>query len=251
MRYDKTQPNLTAVKANANALLAVGGNGLPLVENEFNVTTGSFNTPAGKFGTGHRQEVHLDQRSGGQNAGWGPAISIDSIGGSGGTQSVLMVWMNEWSEVLMSLTSNWNLEDSSGEGLSQYCGIIRFQQGHYSYYPSWVDNWLNGVSGSPNVARSDWVTQTFAGDGDSVSFGCALAFLFYLNVQLGFSIDQIIAKYSSNMANAYNALTGDPGDPFPFFLNLISSVYPAGQTANIPIPVTDNPFPSPRCPSGM
>ena len=35
--------------------------------------------------------------------------------------------MNEWVEILMSLTNgNWNSLDSSGEGLSQYCGIVRF-----------------------------------------------------------------------------------------------------------------------------
>lgn len=243
VQYEDTQPNLATVKANANALLAV-------VENEFNVTTGWFATPGGKFGTGNRQVVHLDQRGGGSNGGYGSVISIDSIGsGPSPTQSVLMVWMNEWVEILMSIAGNWNAGDSSGEGLSQYCGIIRFQQGHYSYYNSWVDGWLNGVSGSPNAARSDWVTQTFTGsgsvhgDGDSVSFGCALAFIFYLNTQLSFSINQIIADYNSNLANAYNTLTGDPGNPFPTFLNLIASVYPASQTANIPSPVSDNPFP--------
>ena len=45
------------------------------------------------------------------------------------------------------------------------------------------------------------------------------------------------------MATIYNTLTGDPGDPFPFFLALISNVYPASATAAIPGPVTDNPFP--------
>jgi hypothetical protein len=126
---------------------------------------------------------------------------------------------------------------------------VRFPVGHYSYYGSWVDQWLNGVTGGPNPARSDWVTQTFngsgsvRGDGDSVSFGCSLAFIYYLNVQLGFSINQIIAGYSNNLATAYKTLTGDPGTPFPFFLNLISSVYPASSAASIPGPVSDNPFP--------
>lgn len=260
VQYEDSLPNQAQVKANANALLAV-------VENEFNVTTGWFATPGGKFGTGNRQVVNLNigAGGGGNNSGYGSAINIDSIGGgSSPTQSVLMVWMNEWVEILMSLTSNWNRGDSSGEGLSQYCGIVRFQQGHYSYYGSWVDNWLNGGQAwssnnskfvpSPNSARSDWVTQTFTGvttgagdqihgDGDTVSFGCALAFIYYLNAQLGFSINQIIADYNSNLAAAYNALSGDPGNPFPSFLDLIASVYPASQTANIPGPVSDNPFP--------
>jgi hypothetical protein len=237
--YEDSLPNQAGVKAAANALLAV-------VEAEFTVTTGWFNTPSGRFGTGNRQQVHLDRGAGGggSNSGYGSAMSIDSLGAGGSPQeSVKMVWMNEWVEILMSLTSNWNRGDSSGEGLSQYCGIVRFQVGHYSYYGSWVDSWLNGVGTSPNAARSDWVTQTFSNDGDSVSFGCALAFIYYLNVQLGFSINQIIAAYSSNLRAAYNTLTGDSGNPFPFFLNLIASVYPAAATAAIPGPVSDDPFP--------
>ena len=48
--YEDTLPNQPGIIANANALLAV-------VENEFTVTTGWFNTPSGKFGTGNRQTV--------------------------------------------------------------------------------------------------------------------------------------------------------------------------------------------------
>ena len=265
--YETSLPNQSSVIANANAFLANGTNGVPLVENEFTVTTGWFNTPSGKFGTGNRQQINLNLKagSGASNNGYPNAISIDSIGGGPNLQeSVKMVWMNEWVEILMSIAGNWNAGDSSGEGLSQYCGIVRFQVGHYSYYGSWVDGWLNGTGqawssnnkkfiSSPNSARSDWVNTTFTGknisgdqvngDGDQISFGCALAFIYYLNIQLGFSINQIIAKYNSNMASIYKALTSDPSDPFPFFLNLISSVYPASSTANIPGPVTDNPFP--------
>jgi hypothetical protein len=246
VRYEDSLTNLANVKANANALLGV-------VENEFNVTTGWFNTPGGKFGTGNPQQVNLNRGDGGggSNSGYGSAISNDSQNqdAHGGAAAVEMVFMNEWSEILMSIAGNWNRVDSNGEALSQFCGIQRFQTGHYAYYNSWVANWLNGVSGSPNAARSDWVNHTFTGsgsthgDGDSVSFGCGLAFLFYLNVQLGFSINQIIANYNSNMASIYKVLTGDAGEPFTFFLNLLSSVYPASSTASIPGPVSDNPFP--------
>ena len=128
-----------------------------------------------------------------------------------------------------------------------------------------MDSWLNGGQAwsannqkyvtSPNSARSDWVTQTFTGvttsagdqihgDGDLVSFGCALAFIFYLNTQLSFSIDKIISNYSGTLSSAYNALTGDAGDPFPFFSRLMGNVYPASaQVSSIPGPAYDNPFP--------
>jgi hypothetical protein len=264
--YEDSLPNnnTDVVVANANALLAV-------IENEFSITTGWFNTPTGKFGTGNRQEVDLNRDAtptffpGAGNNGYGnPTIPISldaqNITGDAATAGrVEMVFIAEWVEVLMSIAGNWNAVDSSGEGLSQFCTIQRFQTGHYNYYSSWVENWLNGTGKtnlgkpSPNAARSDWITKTFTGvstadgfvhgDGDPISFGCALAFLYYLNVQLSFNINQIIAKYSFNMASIYQALTGDPGNPFPFFLNLISSFYPSSSTASIPGPVSDNPFP--------
>jgi hypothetical protein len=265
--YDDSLPNLAGVKASANAFLA---GTTPLVENEFNITTGWFATPSGKFGTGNRQQVNLNlaDGSGANNSGYGSAINVDAQSGNNNAASaaaiVEMAFTAEWAEILMSVGGVWNAGDSSGEGLSQYSSITRFQVGHYSYYSSWVDKWLNGGQAwsannqqwvaSPNAARSDWVNTTFTGvttsagdqihgDGDPVSFGCALAFIYYLNVQLNFSINQIIANYDSNLASIYKALTGDAGDPFPFFLNLISSVYPASATANIPGPVSDNPFP--------
>ena len=112
-----------------------------------------------------------------------------------------MVFMNEWVEILMSLSGGkWNAGDSSGEGLSQYCGIVRFPVGHYSYYGSWVNQWLNFL---PRPPRPDWVNKTETTDKDAFSYGCALAFLFYLNTQLNFSINQIIAAGASNLATVY------------------------------------------------
>jgi len=261
--YEDTLPNQSIVKANANALLAA-------VETEFNVTTGWFNTPGGKFGTGNRQQVNLNQAAGtgANNSGYGSAINLDSrdvTGDSNTAGETENLFMAEWSEVLMSIAGNWNAGDSSGEGLSQFTSILRFQTGHYAYYGSWVNGWLNGTGQawssnnqkwvtSPNAGRSDWVNTTFTGetlssgdnihgDGDTISFACALAFLYYLNIQLGISINSIISNYNSNLASIYKAVTGDGGDPFPFFLNLISSVYPSSSTASIPSPVTDDPFP--------
>jgi hypothetical protein len=95
VQYEDSLPNQATVKANANALLAV-------IENEFTVTTGWFNTPAGKFGTGNRQVVNLNRGggSGANNNGYGSAINLDSLGaGSNPVESVKMVFMNEWVEI--------------------------------------------------------------------------------------------------------------------------------------------------------
>src|SRR6476620_6604855 len=189
VQYESTLPNQANIITNANALLNV-------LENEFIVTTAWFNTPGGKFGPGNRQVVNLNigGGGGGNNSGYGSAINIDSLGaGANPVESVKMVFMNEWAEILMSLSGGkWNAGDSSGEGLSQYCGIVRFQAGHYSYYNSWVNQWLNFVP------RQDWVNTTKTTDKDPISFGCALAFLFYLNTQLNFRFNQIIAAGPSN-----------------------------------------------------
>jgi hypothetical protein len=141
----------------------------------------------------------------------------------------------------MSLSGGrWNAGDSVGEGLSQYCGIVRFPVGHYSYYSyygSWVDQWLN------QHPRQDWVNHTEGTDGNAISFGCALAFLYYLNTQLNFSINQILASGASTMTAVYKNLTGDNGDPFPLFAGLLEHVFPSSATAAIPGPVSDNPYP--------
>lgn len=272
VRYENSLTDQANVINNANSLLAV-------VENEFTVTTGWFSTPSGKFGTGHRQEVRLDQADadlgggnfsfpGASNSGYGNPISLDSQNLLSDTplpgQRVGMVFIAEWVEVLMGIAGNWNAGDSSGEGLSHWCAITRFQQGHDNYYGSFVANWLDGTGnpnqGSilPNPKRSDWVNTTYTGstvsdgtfvhgDGDPVSYGCALAFLYYLNVQLGFSINQIIPNYNARLASIYHALTGDNANPFSGFLGLLEHVYPAAtESTSISGPNRNNPFPIAR-----
>lgn len=254
--YDDSMTNKANVVANANALLGV-------VENEFTVTTGWFGVPASKFGTGHRQKVKLDLADtnnpngsiglpGANNNGYGSDINLDAVNLITDSRAPGMVqnaFMAEWSEILMSIVGTWNAGDSSGEGLSQFCSIRRFPAGHYNYYGHWVEPWLNGDTTSPNAARSDWVSQTFTGgggkrgDGDSVSFGCALAFLYYLFTQLQFSETQIVGAGSSTLAGAYTKLTGDHGNPFPAFLNLIEHVHPSSSTVQLSGPVPDDMFP--------
>ena len=262
------------VITNANALMDV-------VEEEFAATTRWFNTPHDKFGASHRQVVNLNQSvdSGAGNHGYGRDINLDAFGDSDHPQeNIKMVFMAEWVEILMSLTGGrWSAGDSSGEALSQYCAMERFRQGHITYYPSFVEKWLNdggqayasegtiatkpgdkntpGYITSPNAKRSDWVSKTFKGadtpkngtingDADQVSFGCALAFLYYLNVQLGYSITEIIAAYQGTLAQTYANLTGfDQFKVFDNFLARLESVYPAKLRANISGPNWNNPFP--------
>ena len=251
VRYENSLADQTNVVNNANSLLGV-------IEGEFTVTTGWFGTPASKFGTGNRQEVRLDQADtalsgggfsfpGASNNGYGNPISLDSQNLMSDAplpaQRVGMVFIAEWVEVLMGIRGNWNAGDSSGEGLSHWSALTRFQQGHDNYYGSFRRQLAerNGHSQSrddppePGPLRLGEQTYTGStvsdgtfvhGDGDPVSYGCALAFIYYLNVQLGFTINQIIANYNSNLASVYRALTGDNSNPFAIFLGLLKPSIP-------------------------
>jgi hypothetical protein len=212
--------NRAATKANliANCNFLLGQ-----VEAAFTTTTGWFGTDTTKFGTGARQQVNLDQvdGNGASNTGYGAAISQDGQSQNSSATAgpiVSMLWMAEWSEVLMSLTKNWNAGDSSGEGLSQFSAGTLFLTGHNNYYGGgFIHDWLNGTgttnqkTASPNAARSDWVTTTYTGsnvggtfvhgDGDPVSFGCALCFIYYLTQQLGFTVNEVIANYKDSLAS--------------------------------------------------
>src|SRR5882724_2952345 len=110
VQYESTLPNQANVIANANALL-------PVLETEFTVTTGWFNTPGGKFGAGQQQVVNLnlaDTSTGGgvinypgaNNGGYGTAINLDAQNlstGATAAERFKNVFMAEWSEILMSL----------------------------------------------------------------------------------------------------------------------------------------------------
>jgi hypothetical protein len=265
------QAILANLKANANALLAV-------IENEFTVTTAWFGTPAGKFDLTTRQVVNLANGdiSGSSNGGYLTPININGQPGNSDISTagpiVCAHFMLEWVEILMSLTvgkdglsalaPRWTAGNSVGEGLSHFCGLLRFPAGHDAFYTRpggqvFVENWLNGTPNSPMKARSDWVNTTYfggqkdsggnpiKGDADPVSYGCALAFLFWLYSRLGYGVHDIIAAGDADkgtLAAVYKTLSGYPDDPFTEFSELFETFYPSSQTATLPDPIPDNPF---------
>ena len=239
IQYEDKFPN---AKIRATAIAAV-------CENEFAVLTGWFRIPA-SFGTGDRITLIFDlpNGTGANNQGYQPGgrstIHLDTQDGnsnnSNAAEIVKMLFVNELVEIFMGYLSQhglkrWRAGDSSGEGLSQLCGILRFPTGHYLYYGSFVNQWLIST-------RFDFVNSPEATDKNSISFGCALVFLFYLFSQLGFRVDDIIAAGDQTLDGVYRNLTGviSP-NPFPHFKKLLDSYFPGVS------PITsgnlDNPFP--------
>jgi hypothetical protein len=103
-------------------------------------------------------------------------------------------------------------------------------------------------------SRVDYVNSTLNWPGNGPGTGCSILFLYYLHHQLGFKIPAIIAAApgfdSSGQPNdgaclrgVYLNLTGDPGDPFPFFAQLLANAYPPDQVASIPGSNPDDPWP--------
>ena len=222
-----------------------------VAENEFTVLTGWFNITSG-FGASDRITVTVQSiAAGGANnfgyqSGGNSTINVNFLppGFTAAQANTIapMMFINEIVEVFMSFNnqhgpSTWNAGHSDGEGLSQFCGILRFPAGHYQAYPSFVNSWLSST-------RPDFVTSNKNTDTDAVSFGCALLFLFYLNTQLGFTPSQIIQNGAATLAGLYTNLTGDSSNPFGFFLQLVETALPGTSTITTGSgQALDDPFP--------
>src|ERR1035437_10420088 len=108
------------VTANANYLLGQVEAAFATTAGKTDGTPGWFGNYTSKFGTSNRQQVLFDNvlgpgapdGGGASNNGYGTPIHVDTQSNNGtiGTAGpeVSMLWMAEWSEILMSLTKNWN-----------------------------------------------------------------------------------------------------------------------------------------------
>jgi hypothetical protein len=122
-----------------------------------------------------------------------------------------MLFVAELAEILMDFTGyGWNRGYSAGEGLSRVAAGELHPSGYYAStfgeHGPWVNGWLNA---SP---RPDWVTNTETTDKDSISFGCAIVFIYYLRYQLGYSYAELVKAGGSTLAQTYATLTGQPAN---------------------------------------
>lgn len=118
-------------------------------------------------------------------------------------------------------------EGSSGEALSRFLSTEFLTANGLGSPPAGFllgNSWMNSV-------RQDFVNGVDVGDhSPDARNGCGTIFLNYLHTQLGFSIKTIIAAAAPDLAGVYRNLTGDNGDPFPFFKRLLDSAYPGTTT---------------------
>lgn len=167
------------------------------------------------------------------------SLWIDAFDG-GDTVLVDHLVVSEADEVFMAAQGkSWDCGSSQGEALSRllaydltgFSGI----SGPWSFLAA--GDWLN----SPT--RPDFVSYNDPTDGNFASIGCGTLFINYIRNQRGIPIDRIVQVADTELSTTLHAITGDPGDvyPFPPFRLLMHLHYPEGVTAVGP--PLDNPFP--------
>jgi hypothetical protein len=173
---------------------------------------------------------------------------------------VALLFVDEMSEILMSVIGGWQANDSTGEGLSRVSGQLL----HPASAPVNVNGWLfvdptqdKTAAVADDVLRKDWISQNFhggplkaggnvAGDQDAYSVGCSMLFLFYLKDQMDFPIDQIVQsmpkaqKNDGTLDQLYKQLTHATVAAYPQFRRFVDVELPQGHaqlTVNDPFPL--------------
>lgn len=152
-------------------------------------------------------------------------------------------------EFMFTISSGWGYsfgdtqEGNNGEALSRFLGYqLLVVQGLNTSDPNisgfFVSNdWLG------STARADFVNNPQNDNQPDPSVGCCTLFLYYLYHQLAFSnIPTLISNHAQTLHGVYSNLSGDLGDPFPFFNRLVSNAFP-GTSQITTGPNFDDPFP--------
>jgi hypothetical protein len=113
----------------------------------------------------------------------------------------LALYVAELSECFMGAQNKgWGCGSSNGEGLSRVCATLLTPNGSV---PSWATTAPTWVSAN----YPDWVTKTDPTDGNYVSAGCAVVYLYWM-MSKGYSIQQLIRAGGATLADNYQTLTG-------------------------------------------
>src|ERR1051325_3916378 len=181
---------------------------------------------------------------GGWSAGWGDGPPITLVPGNGASiDLVRFLLVAEVTEMFMLEQGlGWSplasSEGSAGEGLSHFLATqLLISIGSPLRPAALADLWLD----SP---RDDYVNNVdFSDNSNSPKSACAVLFLYYLSTQLGFDATTIVGAGAQELAGVYANLTGDSGNPFPFFKHLLDAAFPSQTTSAVPGPNRDDPFP--------
>jgi hypothetical protein len=241
--YDTTL-SLQDGKNRANALLAVCEQDFGLMSDWFAGITIDRNMPmALEIRTGRNNSASW---GGNREAPWPIALNPADGQPLGDVRFLLVA---EVTELFMSAQnkgfSSATSEASNGEGLSLFLAnnFLLINKLPISRGSN-VNSWLNSL-------RPDWINNWEDNRLNPLSYGCALIFLYYLNVQLGFDIKRIIASAAPTLAGVYKNLTGDPISPVTDFMGIVNNSFPRANPDGTPKvsqvsgPNPDNPFPLP------
>lgn len=127
----------------------------------------------------------------------------------------------------------WDCGASNGEGLSRVLAT--------ALYPAQLNGYTTAAAWLDSPDRPDWVNKTNPTDQDSVSNGCAVLFLNYLNTQLGYGWEQIVQAGAATLAETYTKLTGNTNG-WTLFSQQLNKDFPLGTASGV---TTDNPYPLP------
>ncbi len=219
---------------------------LASVENDYNWMSNLF----GNVGLPFTLPISLELAGGGYaGAGWGPPIRLQPGNGSS-SDLVRYLIVSEVTEMMMDQKANgWGYsygdgnEGSKGEGLSRFMGFQFLAQ-------KGLDTSIVSKGGSTFFVANDWLSSTRT---DFVNYnpddnkpdattGCTTLFVYYLYSQLTFTVGDIFNAGAQFLSGVYTNLTGDPGDPFPFFLRLLNNAFPGTNTIGTG-PNFDDPWP--------
>ena len=229
-------------------------------ENDFGLMKGWF----GGIELPYAYPVSILVANLGGGASWGPPITLKGNGGDANFLRDLMV--AEVTEMFMlSQGKGWFAADdsneaSNGEGLSHFLNEeFEIGDGRAAGLAFNAAIWLNSSLPVTNAsstrigsapanfdygARFDYVNSVLEYDhSNSPASGCSVMFLWYLATQLGYTTSQIVQAASPTLGGVYRNLTGESGDPFPFFKLLMDNAYPQDVVSTIVAPNPDDPFP--------
>jgi hypothetical protein len=150
---------------------------------------------------------------------------------------VRFLFVAEFAEIAMGVTSRWNASTSEGEALSRILGTELRPMGYYG-----AGGGAQSVNAWLQSGRPDWISKSELTDKNPLSYGCGILFINYLRRQLGFDLASIIATRPPfdylgehhTLADRYAQLTGKPAaGAYPEFIAFLEQHLPSANAAQV------------------